>query len=456
VRKIQHAENFQPKIERNETWSHRLSLSSTSCSCRKDEKTISIFDFKKQSEIEQTSYRKLPLQQTTFAGSKSTAPISWKWPAGGIHAQPGQWIPLHGVMLTLITDHVDIYKVEISAKLGYLEFSRNPDLNNQHFDDDKYFQVKKLNEAEDHHSGFRFITLKSKNLMLLNQQLSFLIYRFPDSDKLNILSREDMISLTFNDDDQNQSVVIPVTVEPPKVPLLPLKSAGTNDIEKLISLVFVSHHASTSKTFRDDLMADFEKSRYKKVPTIVVDATCDQQVWDQQGIQNLYLYCSKSHPHKLAISQVDTEFLLYADLRYFSDIMNSDILELGLNYLIEFGVDIISAGSSSTGNLEKRSKYGKCFTKFNLRTEFTKLNHNCFRSQLGDDRVFIGNNEQIRKTIANTNSQHGVEFWTTAKDLGQRIAVCPEFEKFISDDVSRSKHMYQDFVEKDHIYCIET
>lgn len=273
VRKIQHAENFQPKLERNETWSHRLSLSSTSCSCRKDDKTVSIFDFKKQSEIQQTPYQKLPIQQTTFAGSKSTAPISWKWPAGGIQAQPGQWVPLHGVMLTLISDHVDVYKIEISAKFGYLEFSRYPDMNNRHFDDDKYFQVKKLNEAEDHHSGFRFITLKSKNLMLLNQQLSFLIYRFPDSDKLNILSREDLISLTFNDDDKNQNVVIPVKVEPPNVPLLPLKSAGTNDVEKLISLVFVSHHASTSKSFREDLMDEFHKSRYKKVPTIVIDST---------------------------------------------------------------------------------------------------------------------------------------------------------------------------------------
>merc|ERR1712110_848960 len=106
---------------------------------------------------------------------------------------------------------------------------------------------------------------------------------------------------------------------------------------------------------------------------------------------------------------------------YFNEIINSDILELGLNYLNEFGVDIISAGHDSIGILEKRSPYGRCFTQFNLCKEFTSLNHDCFRTQYGDDRVFIGSNEKIRKTIMNTKSQHGVEFWTTAKELGQRI-----------------------------------
>merc|ERR1712076_337756 len=95
-------------------------------------------------------------------------------------------------------------------------------------EDDDFFMIKKINEADDGSLGHKYIIIKTKSLKLINQQLQHLVYRAPVSDtflrKLNRNKATDTIRLSLNEEYASQEVKIPVWVEEAKVATLNLNT----------------------------------------------------------------------------------------------------------------------------------------------------------------------------------------------------------------------------------------
>ena len=215
---------------KNETWVKRLSSGhSDQCECHGKD-SVKITDFvKNTNKIGNFVREKVKHPPILFGGSGDGKHVPWKYPGGGIYTQPGVWVNVNGVMITVAQKVVlfggekggekvvNRYKAEIHTESGFLEFSKNPLMQEHEFDDDDFFMVKKIDEADDGGTGFKYVTIRSKSLTLINQQLQFLVYRYPESDKLSRVSKDtDYISFSLNENDR-QTVKVPIWVEAAKV-----------------------------------------------------------------------------------------------------------------------------------------------------------------------------------------------------------------------------------------------
>lgn len=225
-----------------------------------------------------------------------------------------------------------------------------------------------------------------------------------------------------------------------------------SSLSEIITIVFVIHEKTSNPDEKE--LSELQSTRYGKLPMIIVNTHTEASSLEQTTQQNIKLYQTKVFPHKLGLSQVETEYVLYSDYKYAKEILTSQVIENGLRYLTEFGVDIISGGNEPIGLREENSKIGACHSKFPLNKELTKLGHDCFRSQVGDDRMFLGSSLEARKIVLGTRSHHAVEFWEVGKQMGTRVAVCPMMGEFLGKkDVVRER--YSNYVQSNNLFCMD-
>lgn len=480
-----------------------------------------IFNFVK----EKTHYHNKGKNVIVFTGNQNSQHKFWHYPGGGVTAEVGQWTIVRGIICTFRYEASSIldYKIEIMVETGHIDFLKSPDLGFLAGGNDILekstenshkllkFHIKKQLKATDGNQGYKEIILISNSIDLINKQLSYLVYRLPDNNKLQKFVKTDQILLSLNDDDL-QEISIPMFIEVPKPPLLNMKSDVNSKLDQIVSLVFIYHQAHVSgeanspenlenlKSFYENLENDLSKmsnSKNGKLPIFLVLPEISPQYTNQFvkdtfenfkiRYPNFYLFFSSLYPHKLGLSQVETEYVLYADFKHYGQVLNSPSLIVnGLKYLNLFSVDVISANpsiaqeyskksvleSKPTYSILKQQSYqGSCFTHNKLRPEFTTLNFKCQRTQYGNYEIYLGKSLEIRKIAMSTLSNHAIEFFNVARKLGERVVVCEEFDEIInsrsshetpnpydyspSQLISRYKNMFQEYMQKGNIFCLE-
>ena len=493
VKKLKnYEENSRILVGRNTTIQDKISSRSNMCLCNGISKTKYYnSDFKLQDMSEEIKkikyvkdknfknefgfYHKKGKNEIIFTGGEGRQHKFWHYPGGGIRAEIGQWSNVKGLICTYPGEEEGqtTYKIDINVEGGYVDFLKEPtfsdtksddysvidytyeqnkNIDKQNYYDDEHealyddeirakagqsksnflWTIKKQNPATDNQIGYKNILIKSSNLEILNQQLLYLYYRFPDTDKIQIRRQMDEIVINLNEDNfgKSQEIKVPIFVENPMPPMLNINSDVNSRLDKIISVVLVGHHKNGVN------IDEIYSTRYGKLPIILVlpdqsDQSEVERLKLTSKYKNIDIYSTDVFPHKLAISQVETEFLIYSDLKNFKNLLNSDIIQNGLKYINSFGVDIITAnsdqnlGTKNTGISinEKQSFSGNCYSHYKLKPEFTDLQFNCRRTQYGNHEIYLGRSLEVRKVIMATKSNHGIEFFNVARKLGQRVIV---------------------------------